>query len=220
MNYLAEKHEELLTQWSNLSHHKNKGFIKDGIIDPDRWNVAPRKILLFLKEAYNDPDNPEDDDLRAVIREDWKGAKYKLWWTAAYWCYAIHHGDFKSIPPFPSDEKSFELASESLLSSAFINVKKSSGKSQSENDDIEFYAKKDGDLISKQIGLINPDIVICGNVWWCSSYLWPESKQIYDLVWRNGDTYFIDYWHPAYQISNQLNYYALGSLLLFSGFLN
>ncbi|MBX9906080.1 MAG: hypothetical protein K2Y31_17170 [Burkholderiales bacterium] len=212
-----ESHEQLLSRWCELSHHRNKPFIKDGIIDIHRWEHAPRKVLLLLKEAYGEEDATEGYDLRKVIRDEWNGPKYKIWWTAAYWCYAIHHSK-STFSKFPSDDEAYALASESLLSSATINVKKSNGKSISDSDEITQHAMRDGDLIRLQIELINPEIVICGNTWGAVQHLWPDAVPTYDLVWKHDSRYFIDFWHPANQFPNALNYYALGCLLQNGGY--
>ncbi len=76
---MLECHEELLEKWACRPHHSKKTFIKDGIIDNTRWFNAKRKVLFMLKEAYGDKDSEESYDLRAKIREEWRGPKYNLW---------------------------------------------------------------------------------------------------------------------------------------------
>src|SRR2546425_11409725 len=98
--------DELLSSWSVREHHRGKGFISDGIIDPTRWAGARRKVLLLLKEAYGEPESADDWDLRDVIREEWQGPKYKIWWTAASWCYAALNL-VPQIPAFPSAEETW-----------------------------------------------------------------------------------------------------------------
>jgi len=207
MNELSQ----LMSEWKEKEHHRNKIFISDGIIDPKRWESAPSKVLLLLKEAYGEPDGHNDWDLCEVIRDQWWGPKYKVWWTAASWVYAAQH--VTSLPPFPDDEPTWEKATAAFLGSAFINVKKSGGSSRSDVDDISSYAQQDGDLIKRQLELINPQIIICGNTWSAVKHLYPDAKQIYDLVWATGSRLVVDFWHPANQFPYQLNYYALACLL-------
>lgn len=207
-----DSHEQLLTRWSEMPHHRGKSFIKDGIINIDLWNRAPKKVLLILKEAYGEQDASEGYDLRQVISEEWRGPKYKIWWTAAYWCYAIHQST-GAMPRIPSNDQCYALASQSLLASATINVKKSDGKSFSDFNDIAQHAQVDGEFLRAQVELINPEIIICGNTWEAISHLWPNAVSTYDFVWKDSSRFFIDFWHPANQFPNELNYYALGCLL-------
>ena len=201
--------EEVLDKWAQREHHADKGFIRDGIIDPARWRKAPRKVLLLLKEGYGEG---EDWDLRELIREQWQRPKGNVWWKAAYWCYAAQNA-VPRIPAFPSLDDDRKALIEALLSAGAVNIKKSDGGSSSNDDDIERYATADGDLLKSQIDLINPDIVICGNTWWFVKHLWPMAQQIYDLVWMSDGVLFVDFWHPANRFPHVLNYYALGCLI-------
>lgn len=214
-----DEHEELLQEWGSLPHHKETCFIKDGIIDPNRWSSSSRKLLFLLKEAYGTIEEKNGFDLRIVMNQ-WKGPKYKIWWTAAYWAYLVKHSTIDQIPSFPSNDKEYADSSEALLESAVVNVKKSRGKSASNHDDIKGYIEKDGELIKKQIEIISPKIVICGNTWdLAKQYLWPNAEKVYDRVWKLDQRVFIDVYHPANQYPNALNYYALGCLLQNSGIL-
>jgi hypothetical protein len=206
-----EAHENLLSEWRDLEHHVGKGFILDGIIDPIRWSAASRRVLLLLKEAYDEPGVTEGYDLRTVIRDRWKGPKYNIWWKAAYWCFGAHAND--GFPEMPADDAAYSGASEALLSSAIANVKKSNGRSESSDEEIAQYARRDGDYLKRQVELIDPGIVICGNTWAAVRHLWPAARKVIDLVWENDGTLIVDFWHPANQFPNKLNYYSLGFLL-------
>jgi hypothetical protein len=116
-------------------------------------------------------------------------------------------------PGISFDRAGLSCSCRSLLSSACLNIKKSAGDSNSNNDDVQFYADHDGDLIKREIELISPDIVISGSTWWAVKQLWPAARQVYDLVWKTDTLSFIDFWHPANQFPNALNYYALGCLI-------
>jgi hypothetical protein len=210
-------HEQLLNQWAALPHHRGKCFIRDGIIDATRWEKAPRKLLLILREAHGEPEETEGWDLRDVIRKDWGGPKYKVWWTVAYWAYLVHKGSVHRVPPFPADDSAWNAAREALLSAAAINIKKSSGKLSSDWDNLKMYAKTDGQLIRRQVDLIDPQIVICGNLWPLIENLWPDAKDIYGPTCLADGRFFIDFWHPANQFPDDLNYFALAHLLQSSG---
>ena len=210
---MTDEHEILLDKWANQNHHSGNGFVHDGIVDPKRWNKSKIKLLFLLKEAYSNPARPEDFDLRVLLRDVWKGPKGILFWYAAYWAYAVHNCDRTETLSLPETPEELNLASEYLLSSAIVNVKKSSGQTHSDMENIKQYAKLDGELLKKQINIINPEIVICGNTWVAVRYLWPEVISNYDLTWQNTNILFVDFWHPANQFPKKLNYYALDNIL-------
>jgi len=205
-----DEHELLLNEWSRRPRHIGRAFIKDGIIDKPRWSGTTEKVLLLLKEAYGG--NGESWDLREHIRTY---GVTGTWKKAAWWCYAAHHAmRGVALPPFDDGDATRAAAEECFLSSAIVNVKKSDGKNPSDDEDVASYVRSDGDLICRQVELINPDIVISGNVWWCCKELWPEANRVYDLALLVGRRIFIDYWHFAnHQFPNQLNYYTIGCLI-------
>lgn len=205
-----DAHNELLDRWSAEENHVGKGFIRDGIIDPIRWESSSCKVLLLLKEAYDAPDKTEGFDLCELLRDKWQGPKNNIWWNAAYWCHAAQSLDCP--PPLPSDDASYNAAKNALLASSIVNIKKSSGRSSSDNEDLKSYANKDKEYIRKQIELINPQIVICGYTWEFVNDFW-KSRKISDLVYVADGRIFIDYWHPANQYPHKLNYYAFAFLL-------
>jgi hypothetical protein len=212
---MRDLHEDLLERWSQEQHHQGQCFIKDGIIDVDRWQSADPKVLFLLKEARHCGKGTWD--LRKYLRE--KAPSEATWRNAAYWCYAIHHIRRGKLPgrPFLSDRKvEYDKAVEALRSSAVVNIKKSKGKSTSALKDIERYARRDKPYIQQQIKLIKPDVVICGYTWQFVEDWWPDKKSIYDGTWRVRQVVFIDFWHPSYRVSGDLKYYALAAMLHFS----
>lgn len=212
------EHEKLLDEWAQQHHHVGKGFVRDGIIDPNKWKYVQCRVLFINKEAYDDKKPNQDWDLRELIRDNWKGPAFKIWWLIAYWAYAIHNWKSCRIPQMPNTKEEYELASKALLSSAAINVKKSDGKKSSDNDEINDYVKKDGIFIKKQIELIDPQIIICGNVWeHIKEHIWPEATERYHMVYKADKYIFIDLWHPSNPYPNNLNYYTLCAVLHASG---
>jgi len=217
-----DAHEKLLTDWSRQTHHKGKGkyFIKDGIVDPRRWASPTRpRVLLLLKEAYHE--ESEHWDLREYVRKLEHPDGTLL--NSAYWCYAIQcvaRGDLQPVPFRDTRKSQYEQAVEALKSSAIVNVKKSEGRSRSLDKEVEDYAKKDGPFIRRQIELIKPDVVVCGNTWVLVEHLWPKKDKgyVHDGVYRIGQRVFMNFWHPSRRnlIHDELKYYALVGLLLSS----
>jgi hypothetical protein len=217
MNSIID-HELLLDKWAAQTHHSGKGFVRDGIIDMQRWVEKNVKILFLLKEAYSDPSKPFDWDLRVLLRDEWKGPKGVLFWNAAYWAYLIHKMRNESTtPPLPNSSDHYVSLTNALLSTAVVNVKKSSGQPYSDIDEIKHYAQLDSEFLKLQIDIIDPTIIVCGSTWNSVKHIWPDTVQVYDLVWTNNTCIFIDFWHPANQFPSQLNYHSLADILRSSG---
>jgi hypothetical protein len=204
-----DAHEALLDRWSRQEHHRDKYFIKDGIIAPSRWRLANPKALLLLKEAYHD--GTEKWDYRSYLKE-WNGKNPTLR-SAAYWCYAIHHIFRGDLPRLPSDANDYEKAIEALRSSAIVNIKKSEGRHSSSDKEIQRYADLDKRFIQQQIDFINPDIVVCGNTWPHIQKWWAH-EMVSAGVYRVGRRIFVDFLHPSSRGSDEMKYYALAGQLI------
>ncbi len=203
---------ELFGEWKNLPLHKEKVFIEDGIIDIDRYLSSEKRIMLFLKEAYGEEENW---NLADIIRDNWKGPKYKVFWTASYWIYLLNTINHLEIPLFPSSEEKLDACRNYLLSSAIVNVKKSNGESLSTHEDIMEYALHDKKLILKQIRIIDPQIILCGNTKEFFDIVWDRELRAVEkteFIYESDGKIIIDYWHPSNLYPDKLCYYALGTL--------
>jgi len=211
MNDLQENHEDLMERWSNTKLHKNEGFVIDGPIDPKRWQSVDRKIVLLLKEAYGEDTNWS---LPQLIRDEWRGPKYKIWWTASYWLYALNRTTQTIIPDFPSTQEKWNECTELLLSAAVVNIKKSRGKSVSDDEELLSYARTDKQFLREQMSLLAPDIILCGNTFKFLKEFWVNVKPIDSekFFYRSDNTIIINYWHPANHYPNQLCFYSLCAL--------
>lgn len=199
---------DIFTEWKNRPSHKNKLFITDGIVDESHWGNSEIKVLFLLKEAYDSKRVEGSWDLPALIcRKKVSGRTFK---PMAQWAYGVQ-GVLKSheILPFQQGGVDVELA---LLSSAVVNLKKSGGINKSSSKDLSTYVAEDWDLISKQIGLIKPQIVICGNTWSLVSKK-ITSKKISDRAYLSDGVIYISFWHPSNRASNLFNYYSLCALV-------
>ena len=155
--------KKLFNNWKNLQHHKNKGFVSDGIVDFDKWRYS-NKILVLLKEAHGGKEyDGKDWSLANLIDcgdRDWikKNQHYKM---LSMWLYVLNNTTKEKYPKSINLDK-LDEAYEYLLSSAVINIKKCCGKSISDDNEIYNYAIKDKELLIKQIELISPKIILCG----------------------------------------------------------
>ena len=129
-----QEHKGLLDTWRKLPRHATETFISDGPIDPNCWSTVGRRVLFLAKEAYGDLGHGKSPDLPKLVREEWKGPKYKFWWTLGYWAYGIQRLTKGSIPISPMVGELWGDVTEAILGSAVVNVKKSGGQSSSDND--------------------------------------------------------------------------------------
>lgn len=163
--------ETLFEKWKNDPFHSRTNFISDGIIEPIEWEKQSPKILFLLKEAYTN--GGDGFDLREELSDN---APYRCWWQASQWIYGIlEMNKTQLIPKFPEilDRGNKEEANNYIKKIAVVNLKKSNGKTLSNNQDLASYVDHDKDMLKQQIDLINPDIILCGNVF-------PFYKSIYD----------------------------------------
>lgn len=138
--------------------------ITDGVVDVSRYAVSSPKMLWILKEPWEIRENNEalggwslTQELLAKGRVDNKGAFAPM----AYVTYSVFNNylPWSEIPYVSKDAK----VRESLLSIAYINVKKFPGKKRSYNPEIaEYYGKYKGVLLNQITG-INPEIIIGGS---------------------------------------------------------
>lgn len=199
---------KLFSEWKNRESHKGKLFITDGIIDDNNWANSETKVLFLLKEAYDSKRVEGSWDLTALIRR--KKVSGRTFKPMAQWAYGVQCVLKKhEISPFKEEGDDITLA---LLSSAVVNLKKSSGKNKSNSENLSIYVDEDWDLISKQIQIIKPKIIICGNTWpLISKKIF--SQKISDRAYLSDGTIYINYWHPSNRASNLMNYYSLCALI-------
>lgn len=214
--------EELFELWREKSDetvdHKNNTFIADGIVNTEVWNNTDKKILYVLKEAYG---NGWDDTTLAKWIDSGECLKYKIWRRIPRWTYGIFNTDAKTQARFRKELDYTESLSY-LKKIAILNIKKSDGKPRSKYEEITKYGKHDKDEIIKEIELIDPDIIICGNVFSLLYNSVFEFDTDFEEI-RNDNWYyylnvlgrerlFIDYYHPANHWSELMNYYGVVSI--------
>jgi hypothetical protein len=99
-----------------------------------------------------------------------------------------------------------------------MNLKKSNGTPHSVDDKLKLYAEKDASMLRQQLGLISPDIVICGSTF---SLLNDALNLGFDkrshqsdnwYYWDTAGHLYLDFYHPANQYPALLNYYGVTSI--------
>lgn len=222
MNRLSQKIDNLMQEMANEHHERGwTNFISDGAVNPDIYEQSKPKIVFFLKEAYS----KSDDGGWSLTNWLNNGAMTRMWGAVAEWTYGIRNTTTTEFLPKPylSTEEKTAL----LKSIAIINVKKSNGTVHSDYADLLQYAELDCVYLKKELDILSPDVIICGNNSSLLRLLYGEKIQdgkvsstgIIDdeFMHKNGYVFIgkqliIDYYHPANQYPSMLNYYTVCSL--------
>ena len=152
---IKEKHENLLNQEAS----KYPNFIKDGIVDYETFFKQTLKILWVLKEANSYKDK---DDLRKYIQDP---TIYKYWKASYLSVLQVSCGLLNNINDFDSLKDDMDV----FKKIALININKLGGGSRTDWKEFMLTYHLFKDLITQQMKLINPDVVIFGNVFWLMS---------------------------------------------------
>ncbi len=135
-----------------------------------------------------------------------------MWRKVAIWTQAIYNAFNDNICEY--DDEVLRSKEKAIIDRiAVVNVKKSNGGSESEYEDLKKYAIEDRLEIKRELEIIQPDIIVCGNNLSLLKLVLGEELQN-DDTWDNmlalwKDTLVLDYYHPAVHYPNRVNYYAL-----------
>lgn len=212
----ADKMVQLFHEWQAKAIHAGSVFNLDGIVDPAEWAKQEKHILFVLKEAYHSDEYPSPVyDLTQDLRDyaPWKGDT--VWRRVAEWANGI-------LLSGPDSMESYRKLSDAeanavLRRIAIVNIKKSHGTPQSDPDDLRHFAEADKELLYRQIELIEPDIIVCGNTFEFLNIVIGTHDTPIDREGQHSDNWhyrwrdrmILDYYHPAALYPAQLLYYGL-----------
>lgn len=201
---------ELFDKWESI-HRKNgyERFIQDGIVSPKTWETQTTpKVCFFLKEAYTKQDKYN------LVNDLHNNNPWTMWRKVAIWTQAIHNAFYGMVEY--NDSVIRENEKQAIECISVVNIKKSNGQKHSDYEDLKKYAEEDNVMLKQELEIINPDIILCGNNISLLKLVLGEELQNEDTwdnmiaKWKN--TLVIDYYHPAVQYPNRVNYYALTSI--------
>ena len=220
----------LFEEWQNRHFSNgNNYFIRDGIVNQRIWDSQSTKICFFLKEAYQ-KDVPVWDLTNWLCNENGgDGAVVKMWRTVAEFTYGLLNTNESTIPSY-YEAKSLTQSDRSRLLQyiSVVNVKKSNGESRSERGDLLKYVIADADLLRREIELISPNVIVCGNTGSLLRVVYGAGvdkkgnvlhdgmidKESCEFMSSHGYLRFdnkliIDFYHPANQFPKMMNFYTL-----------
>ena len=138
--------ESLFAEWK--STYGITAFIKDGIVDPSRYEKP--HVLFVLRDMNCSREN----DLRQDLQRD--GSGWKTWNNIGRWTKALLDG----CSEYPKDMSTSNRVDQ-LVRIAVMNLKKQGGTNRTPGDELKKAVEKQHDLISREISLCSPDIIIC-----------------------------------------------------------
>ncbi len=204
--------EKLFELWKE--DYKGKVFVTDGIVNPEKWKSQKIRPMFLLKEAYGGDANW--NLINNHIMHHLDSNVDNTWKKVTQWTYGIMNTDESRVQPF--DEKSIpkKYGNEYLQSMSIVNVKKESGESRSIWNKLEEAVARDKDYIKREIELIDPTVIVCGYTMDLLEKILGvkikkhRNRNLYYYAEINGKTVIIlDYYHPASQYPDVMNYYAL-----------
>jgi len=185
------------------------GIFIDGAFNPEAYFDTSPKVLWILKEAYGDPISyPEllvrkyDEFYANLIC----GVSRNTWKPISIISDCILRGceEYNSGGDSSQEKAAFE---ESLNKIAFININKDSSYTggRSINSNIQEAGSHYEKLLKKQIELLHPDIIICGNTFQFLREIYNRPEVIKEVQgekyvdhYRIGKQIFLDPYHPGY----------------------
>lgn len=193
---ITQKEDELFIQWKEALKEE-KGFISDGVVDPNGF----ADIVFIMKEVHSENDiwNLREKVLSTAPN------LWRTWNNVARWTAGLN-SDFriswKEIDHLKISERHVFLR---LIAS--MNVKKIAGKTTSNMNAIHKYAENDKDFLKKQLSLYLDNYKIKYVLCCCGKYerftFLDEIFPMEDLVTSNDvkyrvkdDTVLIFYSHP------------------------
>lgn len=185
--------DDLWTAWA--AHYRQLGIhprriCKDGILCTKEYERTSCRILFVLREA----NDFEGGDLRELFKD---GPKFALSHMVARWAAGF-------LRNFPSYEliNTTETMYGALRQVALINLKKTSGKAQSDLSVINAYAHQDRELLLRQMEDIRPKwIVACGTldplVWLLGLRLNADQPAMEPIPENSHKAWVVPFRHPT-----------------------
>lgn len=192
-------------------NHADGVFVKDGVVCPEQWFSQEIRPLFLLKEAYG---GDKDWSLLDYLLSNNKLGK--IWQRIAEWTYGLMETTFQQISPYTTELNHKQLGNEYLKKIAVVNIKKSGGCSNSKMEEIMAYAEIDRNYLKCQLKLCDPTIILCGYTGAALDIVMGKSvcrdKNVNRFCWTRLNNHWVlvvDYWHPANQYPDIMNYYGL-----------
>jgi len=162
--------ENLFSAWAleaNRIYGSQQQFVKDGVVEPERYFNSKRKTLFLLKEVHEKEGESKGWDLCEEIRNGAPWSGWRNWDVLARWTHDILAGQATDWNTLTSEVDS--KVSDWLRNIALVNVKKSGGGASTDPQELWDYSQKFQDPLRAQVSLYQPDLIVycgTGNIGW------------------------------------------------------
>jgi hypothetical protein len=188
---MKDEERVLLDEWS-AQRPEYKIFVRDGILNKSLYTASNPKIAILLKES-----NDDFVEIAPLTTDGYgpNGNSSHFWRNINIYTY-IATCAWNNINPIYDDIH--EITEKQVNSIAYINVKKNAeNKSVSNDNEILEYSERDQPFLRKQLRIIQPQIVFCGNTKKCYDFI-EDSSFLKHNVYLGKNRLVIDYYHPSY----------------------
>lgn len=177
MMRIYKEENQLFDKWENeFNINGDLGFCRDGLIfngkctendgywntafgnQEDLWNDAKRKILFFMKEPN---DNPDNDYREWGLEGTTKHAFFKFIFSWLNGLTNIKANNPTILPITYNFQKELPLV--------IVNAKKASGGATADDNLVYNYAEKYHSFLREQFDIYAPNIIVCGGGYTCST---------------------------------------------------
>ena len=206
---------QLLDEWREKRRDED-GFVRDGVVDPERWFSQAVRPLFLLKEAHDRP-GTGDWDLTAYAGRIAGGAGIPapIWNRLREWTRGLRRTSAERMEPY---QAAAAAPRSELGCCAVVNVKKPFGGSVSDMEVIGSYGLADGPLLLRQLELCEPTVIVCGGTAEVLDRLahfragGSNPEWFYGMELAGRRVTVLDYYHPAARLPKLLSYYGLVSI--------
>jgi len=199
-----EVDRSLKSDWFASYGNPDIDFIYDGATDPNKWLTSPIRLMCLFKEAHG---GGRWNHAEAILGDNGLlrvggTANQAMHNRTVEWLYAIESVFLGNRPDIEGDRsQNYKNARETMLRSAWVNIKKAEGIAYSNSGDLHSVAKRDADYLRRQLALLDPKVVLCGYTFGVvREVLFPDAKKIAETEFSYRTTngrIIIDYYHPG-----------------------
>lgn len=183
-------------------------FIYDGATDPAQWLASPWKIMCLLREAHgggvwNHAERIKECGGMLLVGSNANPATHH---RVLEWLYAIESTLNRQPLDMENERRNdYPNARQTMMRSAWVNIKKANGVSSSSSKDLSQVVRRDAVFLRRQIDLLRPKIILTGNIYGIvRGELFPDSQHAdgtasgFSFQQSNGRI-IMDYFHPTRQ---------------------
>ncbi len=217
--------QTLTDLYKNYYGDKFNSIITCGVVDEETYLSVYPKIVFLLREAHTEETEWSIPlGLRRNVEKGLKGEPLEkrymyTWRQAGVWAYSIIYS-FDNYRILRKDS----YVTKGLRAIGMTNLKKTGGKASSKLRLISYHAKQEKALWQKELAVMNPDLILCGNTYNIvvdnlnsdrNLLTEIDSKRYYYSLYNVNSkrVVVLDFWHPNSRRKRDDNLSSLNILI-------